>query len=43
MYVSYEDCNISKIICGIVKATDKKEYENIYQYDEYFPSNICGI
>lgn len=38
MYVSYEDCNISKIICGIVKATDKKEYENIYQYDEYFPA-----
>ncbi|CDD37742.1 cell surface protein (Probable cell surface-associated cysteine protease) [Clostridium sp. CAG:356] len=38
MYVSYEDCNISKILCGIEKATNKVEYENIYQYDEYFPA-----
>ena len=30
MYVSYEDCNISKILCGIEKATNKVEYENIY-------------
>ena len=38
MYVSYEDCNISKILCGIEKATNKVDYENIYQYDEYFPA-----
>lgn len=35
MYVSYEDCNISKSLHGIEKATDTVDYENIYQYDEY--------
>lgn len=37
MYVSYEDCNISKGMCGIVKAKDYINYENIYQYDEFYP------
>ncbi len=37
MYVSYEDSNISKTLCGIVKAGDGIDYENIYQYDEYYP------
>ena len=37
MYVSYEDCNISKTMYGIIKATDNVEYENIYQYDQYYP------
>lgn len=37
MYVSYEDCNISKNCTGITKADDKVNYENIYQYDEFFP------
>ena len=36
MYVSYEDCNISKYLYGIEKATDTIDYENIYQYDEYY-------
>ena len=35
MYVSYEDCNISTGMYGIVKAKDYKNYENIYQYDEF--------
>ena len=43
MYVSYEDCNISKTINGIVKATDDVDYENIYQYDEYFPAYQIGF
>ena len=37
MYVSYEDCNISKAMYGIVKASDKLDYENIYQYDNFSP------
>lgn len=37
MYVSYEDINIYKLLAGIEKATDKKEFENIYQYDETSP------
>ncbi len=39
MYVSYEDSNISKTLCGIVKAGDDTDYENIYQYDEYYPAS----
>lgn len=38
MYVSYEDRNISKTMYGIIKASDTVEYENIYQYDEYYPA-----
>lgn len=38
IYVSYEDCNISKILSGIVKATNSVDYENIYQYDQYYPA-----
>lgn len=34
IYISYEDCNVSNGMCGIVKATDKVNYKNIYQYDE---------
>lgn len=37
MYVSYEDCNISRTLYGIIKATNNVNYENIYQYDEYYP------
>lgn len=37
MYVSYEDVNIPNSMYGIVKATDSVNYENIYQYDEYYP------
>lgn len=39
MYVSYEDSNISKTLCGIVKAGNYIDYKNIYQYDEYFPAS----
>lgn len=43
MYVSYEDCNISTAMCGIEKATDIIDYDNIYQYDYYFPGNSIGV
>lgn len=33
-YISYEDCNVSFGMYGIVKAKEGKNYENIYQYDE---------
>lgn len=34
IYVSYEDVNISKNLCGVVKATDTVNYDNNYYYDE---------
>ena len=37
MYVSYEDQNVGKTLWGIIKATNSVNYQNIYQYDEYFP------
>ena len=40
MYVSYEDVNISKQLYGIIKATDTVEYENLYQYDEFYPAGL---
>ncbi len=40
IYVSYEDINISKDLFGIVKATDTVDYDNIYQYDVYYPANV---
>ncbi len=43
MYVSYEDCNISKTLSGIIKATNGINYENIYQYDEYFPTTYIVV
>lgn len=43
MYVSYEDCNIPKMIIGIVKASDTVEYENIYQYDKYYPAYAISL
>lgn len=39
MYVSYEDVNISKFLWGIVKAQNSVNYDNIYQYDIYYPAN----
>jgi len=38
IYISYEDANVSKAMCGIVKATDTVNYDHIYQYDEFFPA-----
>lgn len=37
MYVSYEDANINETLWGIIKSADTIDYENIYQYDTYFP------
>lgn len=34
MYVSYEDVNILSQMAGIEKATEGKDYSNIYQYNE---------
>lgn len=39
MYVSYEDDNISDSLYGIIKASDSVDYDNIYQYDEYYPAS----
>lgn len=33
MYISYEDCNVYKALTGIEKATDTKDYDNVYQND----------
>ena len=33
MYISYEDCNIYKYLIGIEKATNTKDYDNVYQND----------
>lgn len=38
MYVSYNDANISKDLWGIVKAQNTVNYNNIYQYDIYYPA-----
>lgn len=38
IYVSYEDVNISKDMFGITKAIDTLDYDNIYQYDEFYPA-----
>lgn len=35
MYISYEDAIIYKALCGIEKATNTKDYDNIYQNDFY--------
>jgi C1A family cysteine protease len=43
IYVSYEDCNIATDLWGIVKATDTVNYDNIYQYDEYYPSDVILV
>ena len=42
IYVSYEDCNISKMLSGIEKATDTVNYDYIYQYDEYYPCYLIN-
>lgn len=43
IYVSYEDANISKDLFGIEKATDTVNYDNIYQYDEFFPAMYISL
>lgn len=37
IYVSYEDVNIASGLWGIEKASDTIDYDNIYQYDDYYP------
>lgn len=39
MYISYEDCNVYKNLIGIEKATNTKDYENVYQNDTLGASN----
>lgn len=43
MYVSYEDANISVALHGITKAKDVVNYENIYQYDDYYPTKAIYL
>lgn len=44
LYISYEDQVLSRSLSGIIKATDSVEYDNIYQYDYYYPNyeDICN-
>ena len=39
MYISYEDCNVYQNLMGIEKATNTKDYENVYQNDVLGASN----
>lgn len=39
MYISYEDCNVYQNLIGIEKATNTKDYENVYQNDTLGASN----
>ena len=39
MYISYEDCNVYKNLIGIEKATNTKDYENVYQNDTLGANN----
>ena len=43
MYVSYEDCNISNGMYGIIKASDTVDYDNIYQYDDFYPGYYLSM
>lgn len=43
IYVSYEDANISSGLWGIEKATDATNYDNIYQYDEFYPIDYVQV
>ena len=43
MYISYEDCNIYKSLTGIEKATNSKDFKNVYQNDILGPSNAIGV
>ena len=42
-YASYEDCNISKAISGIKNVSDVVSYDNIYQYDYFYPINMMNF
>lgn len=44
IYISYEDKTVSQAMAGIVKAKNDIDYENIYQYDIYYPNtqDNCG-
>lgn len=43
MYISYEDINIYTNMNGIVKASSSKNYENIYQYDDFGASQVLTV
>lgn len=43
IYISYEDVNVSgNKLYGIIKASDFVDYDNIYQYDQYYPAMAIG-
>ena len=41
MYISYEDANVYNMLTGIEKATDEKDYENVYSYADYYMEDIA--
>lgn len=43
MYVSYEDCNVYTTLSGIEKATNSKDYDNVYQNDILGVSNNISV
>ena len=43
MYVSYEDVNIHQTLSGVLKASDKKDYDYVYQYDEMGTTGILPL
>lgn len=43
IYISYEDVNVSSQMCGIVKAADTVNYEEIYNYDELGPGQLIAL
>ena len=43
MYVSYEDCNVYTTLSGIEKATNSKDYDNVYQNDILGVSNNIAV
>ena len=40
IYVSYEDSNVSGSLFGITKASSTVNYDNIYQYDKFYPAGL---
>lgn len=43
IYVSYEDVNIASGLWGVEKAINEVKYDNIYQYDEYYPLDLVQL
>ena len=43
MYISYEDCNVYQYLVGIEKATNSKDYKNVYQNDTLGPNKEIAL